>query len=71
MASLGKMANLAGPWKPDSADHVLEQRFGAVNCFRNYDTQTETLTFMGQDFPIRPVEQAVNALQQAIAPHLT
>ena len=49
----------------------LEQRFGEDNCFRNYDTQTETLTFMGQNFPIRPVEQAVNDLQQQIRTHLT
>jgi hypothetical protein len=50
---------------------VLETQFGVVNCFRNYDTRTETLTFMGQHFLIQPVENAINALQQRIAPHLT
>ena len=49
----------------------LEAQFGAVNCFRNYDTQTETLTFMGQHFPIRAIENDVLALQQQISPHLT
>jgi hypothetical protein len=49
----------------------LEAQFGTVNCFRNYDARTETLTFMGQHFQIRPVEQAIIALQQQIAPHLT
>jgi hypothetical protein len=49
----------------------LETQFGAVNCFRNYDAPTETLTFMGQHFQIQNIEQAVIALQAAIAPHLT
>jgi hypothetical protein len=49
----------------------LEAQFGAVNCFRNYDTQTETLTFMGEHFAIRPIENDVLALQQQIALHLT
>jgi hypothetical protein len=49
----------------------LEARFGTVNCFRNYDAPTETLTFMGQHFQIQPIEQAIIDLQQAIALHLT
>jgi len=49
---------------------TLEAQFGDVNCFRNYDAQTETLTFMGQHFQIQPIEQAVIALQQQIGLHL-
>jgi hypothetical protein len=46
---------------------ALEAQYGATNCFRNYDRTTGTLTFMGEHFEIKTVDEAVKALQTKIA----
>ena len=45
---------------------ALEAKFGVLNCFRNYDMTTRTLTFMGEHLEMQPVENAVKALQQQL-----
>jgi hypothetical protein len=45
---------------------ALESQFGATNCFRNYDMTTRTLTFMGDNFEMQAVENALTALRQRL-----
>jgi hypothetical protein len=44
----------------------LEAQFGVKNCFRNFDSNTAKLTFMGDHFDLLPVANAVMQLKHTI-----